>query len=290
MKQFDLIFIATFINELTVNKLIQSISINNKHINLFLVLVNQTESLIHIDDFKSDWVFIKQIKSGRISLSAARNIGIKYVLDNEINSSYILFPDDDSSFDNHFFSQFKNLTLQNSNFLIDVFGENTKDLYVKNNLSHGKFVKDNKLQIAMSVNMLINSDTFRKVGFFDEKMGVGAKYGAGEDTDYFLRGVAISGPFGYNKLLWNYHPKFESKYENLNLKELIRKYKNYGRGVIYLYVKHKLYFMGIKSCFNALFGSFIAFLKLDFKLSLARFYAFFIRTYTFLMLILGVYK
>ena len=290
MKQFDLIFISTFINKLTVNKLIESISINNKQINLYLLLVNQTESLINLDNFKSDWVFIKQIKTGRISLSAARNVGIKYVLENKINSSYILFPDDDSSFDNYFFSQFKNLTIQKSNFLIDVFGENTRDLFVKNNLSHGEFVKDNKLQIAMSVNMLINIPTFLKVGFFDEKMGVGAKYGAGEDTDYFLRCVAVSGPFVYNKSLWNYHPKFESKHENLNLKEIIRKYKNYGRGVIYLYVKHKLYFMGIKSCFNALFGSFIAFLKLDYKLGLARFYAFFNRTYTFIMLIIGIYK
>ena len=142
----------------------------------------------------------------------------------------------------------------------------------------------------MSVNMLINIDTLEKVGYFDEKMGAGAIYGAGEDTDYFLRCVESSGPFVYNKSLWNFHPKFESKHERLKIQELINKYKNYGRGVIYLNVKHRLYITAIELCFNALFGSFIAFLKLDFKLALARFYAFFIRTYTFIMLILGLYK
>ena len=30
---------------------------------------------------------------------------------------------------------------------------------------------------------------FIEIGFFDERMGVGAKYGAGEDGDFFLESV-----------------------------------------------------------------------------------------------------
>jgi GT2 family glycosyltransferase len=255
------------------------------------LLINQTDSLVESIEFSSDLVHVKQIMSDRISLSAARNVGIKYIFENKIKGKYVLFPDDDSTFDVHFFSRYNRLVDEkNSNFLIDVFAENTNELYIKNCLSDGELIKDNKDQVAMSVNMLISIDTIEKVGFFDEKMGVGAMYGAGEDTDYFLRCVSSSGPFVYNKSLWNFHPKFESKHESLTIKELISKYKNYGRGVIYLYVKHRLYISAIKSCFNALLGSFLAFLKLDFNLALARFYAFFIRVYTFGMLILGVYK
>lgn len=291
MKQFDIIFISTFINHLYINKLIESISSSNRDVKVFLFLINQTTDLVDTIDFNSDFISIKQIMSDRISLSSARNIGLKYIIENQIKAKYVLFPDDDSTFDKHFFNDFSKIKVEEgNNFLIDVYGENSTELYIKNNLLDGELVKDNKSHIAMSVNMLINMDTIEKVGFFDEKMGVGAKYGAGEDIDYFLRCVASSGPFTYNKSLWNFHPKFESKHHNLKMRALINKYKNYGRGVVYLYVKNRLYVVAIKACFSALFGSFVAFLNFDFKLALARFYAFFVRSNTFVMLILGIYK
>lgn len=49
--------------------------------------------------------------------------------------------------------------------------------------------KTNNYQNAMSVNMIIQYDHFIEIGFFDERMGVGAKYGAGEDGDFFLESV-----------------------------------------------------------------------------------------------------
>ena len=291
MKHFDIIFISTFINNLFVNKLIKSISSHNKDVKVFLVLINQTSEWIDTIDFTSDFLFIKQIMSNRIPLSTARNIGLKHIIKSQIKAKYVLFPDDDSIFDKFFFSNFSKIKDGNgSNFLIDVYGENSEELYIKNKLLDGELIKDNKLQVARSVNMLINMDTIEKVGFFDEKMGVGAKYGAGEDIDYFLRCVGCAGPFIYNKSLWNFHPKFESKHNELKIKALINKYKNYGRGVIYLYVKNRLYLAAINACFSALFGSFVAFIKFDFKLALARFYAFFIRSNTFVMLILGIHK
>lgn len=289
MKQFDIIFISTFINHLFVNKLIESIALNNRDVKVFLLLINQTTYLVDNVEFNSDFVFIKQISSDRMSLSAARNIGLKYVIENKINTRYILFPDDDSTFDEHFFNRFGKLKDgEKKNFLIDVYGEGSTELYIKNNLLDGKLVKDNRTKVAMSVNMLISWHTIEKVGFFDEKMGVGTRYGAGEDIDYFLRCVEKCGAFVYNKRLWNFHPKYDFKHNNLALKDLIKKYKNYGRGVVYLNIKHRKYFSTILLCLKALFGSFVAFFKLDFKLSIARFCAFFFRTHTFIKLVFGV--
>lgn len=37
----------------------------------------------------------------------------------------------------------------------------------------------------MSVNLIICQSIFMQVGDFDENMGVGAIYGAAEDSDYF---------------------------------------------------------------------------------------------------------
>lgn len=70
----------------------------------------------------------------------------------------------------------------------------------------------------------------------------------------------------------------------------LKKYKNYGKGEIYLHFKHRLYRSAIELCFSALIGSFVALIKFDFKLFIARLYAFIVRTYTLLMLILRISK
>jgi hypothetical protein len=48
--------------------------------------------------------FINELKMG---LSKARNIALKYLLDNILSAEYIMFPDDDSSFDSVFFDNFQ---------------------------------------------------------------------------------------------------------------------------------------------------------------------------------------
>jgi hypothetical protein len=291
MLQYDAIFISTFINHLYVDKLIDSIISHNKRIKLYLLFINQTDISLNINKSPSKFIHVEEIFSKRVSLSAARNIGIKYVLENTINAQYVLFPDDDSTFDDVFFNCLSSIVKDGrKNYLIDVYVENTNELYIKNNLPDGKLVINNKPQVAMSVNMLINMQTFKAVGFFDEKMGVGAEYGAGEDTDYFIRCVAFSGAFIYTKMIWNYHPDFEDKHNTFSFKQLLKKYRNYGRGVIYMNMKHHFYFSAFKLCISALGGSVLALINLDFRLSLARLYAFFVRSFTFVMLIIRIYK
>lgn len=91
----------------------------------------------------------------------------------------------------------------------------------------------------MSVNMIIQYDHFIEIGFFDERMGVGAKYGAGEDGDFFLRICERFGPFVFNQHLHTFHPASDTKFATISLKALIERYKKYGEGVVFLLCKHK---------------------------------------------------
>ncbi|GHT18853.1 hypothetical protein FACS189429_5920 [Bacteroidia bacterium] len=284
---FDIVFITTFINTNYIGKLIDSIVLNNRVLNVLLLVVNQTEQNLNLSQYSNNNNCIVELKSGKTSLSAARNVGLKFLFNNNFATHYVAFPDDDSSFDSNFFENFNFVIINNKNYLIDVYGEGTDDLYLKNSIKDGAFISTNTSQIAMSVNMIINNDTIKAVKYLDEKMGIGAKYGAGEDSDYFLRCVSISGAFIYTKQLWNYHPKYETKHKKLIFSQLLKKYKNYGRGVIYLNYKHRLYGNAVKLCFSALAGSFVALLHLDFKLSLARLYAFFVRSFTFVGLLVS---
>lgn len=282
-KIYNLVFISTFINQRNISNLIKSVVESNNQVKILFLIINQTLFKVLLPDNQYiDW---HEVNSERLSLSRARNLGINYLLENNISFKYIMFPDDDTTFDKDFFSNFTEvIDNKQENYLIDVFGENTKDLYFNNTKNDGDQIKTDKPKMIMSVNMLINYNTFCKVGLFDEKMGLGAEYGAGEDTDYFLRCVALSGSFIYTKKLWNYHPKYEDKHKALSLQQLAKKYSNYGRGVIFLYVKHRMYFSAFELCLSALGGALVAMLNLDFKLFIARLYAFFIRLITFIRL------
>ncbi|MDD4993356.1 MAG: hypothetical protein PHR83_14110 [Paludibacter sp.] len=284
VQTYNLVFISTFIERKFIDNLIRSV-VDNSSLTIYFIIVNQTLDKLELPN--TDLISFHQLNTEKLSLSKARNSGIKYLIENDIHFEYIMFPDDDSTFDSDFFYNFNNVVGEKKfNYLIDVYGLNSKDLYIENKLADGRLVISDKPKMVMSVNMLINEKSFREVGMFDEKMGVGTEYGAGEDTDFFLRCVTVSGPFIYTKKLWNYHPKFEDKHKKFKLNQLINKYRNYGKGVIYLNVKHKLYFSAIELCINALGGSLIALFSLDFKLFIARLYAFFIRFYTFISLII----
>ena len=269
-KQYDIIFITTCTSDLYVNKYLTSVINNNISIDICIVLLLQNGLSSNIAEVNERVVIHYIYNSNVLSLSRARNICLDYIKQSRISSRYIMFPDDDTTFDKHFFENFNNVV--SSNTLIDVLCEGTSIPYV----SLSKF-KDRDLvtshKYAMSVNMIIKSDNVFEIGDFDEQLGVGAKYGAGEDGDYFIRVCKKYGPFVYTNKLWNYHPSADDKYRQISLLKLLRRYKTYGEGVIYLMVKHKMYFQAIKCILSGFAGAFIAlFLKFNAKLSIARLY------------------
>lgn len=132
----------------------------------------------------------------------------------------------------------------------------------------------------MSVNMVISSEIQKKVGYFDENLGVGNYYGAGEDVDYYIRCIKAGGTFYYIKNLWNYHPLNATKHIDSTLTDLRKRYNSYGRGQIFMLLKHNLIAEALKCTLNGLFGSGFALMKGDYKLSIARANAFFVRFQT----------
>lgn len=264
---YDLIFITTFIDHRCISDLLLSVLNFNSQLKLAVILVNQTEKLLN---YKSNAIIhFYEIKSPLVGLSAARNLAINFILNEKLVAKYVMFPDDDTTFDHCFFMNFKNVV--NSNTLIDVYCRNTRKMYKQLQLKEGQIVYD--INKAMSVNMIIKFDIFQKVGFFDEAMGVGAYYGAGEDTDYFFRCHMNTGNgFYYTRKLWNYHPASAVKYMDLSFKQLQKRYINYSRGVIYFYWKHKKPFGAVVCICKGIVGMCVSLLSGNLKLSIARFY------------------
>lgn len=275
-KSYNIIFISTFIDRKNINNLIGTVTDNNQTLSILFIIVNQTKSELILP--LSAFIDFHQINVERLSLSKARNIGINYLTKNNIQFEHIMFPDDDTTFSDVFFDRYKDYISSDENYLIDVYCFGSSNLFKPLKYPEGEFLNRYNFEAAMSVNMIINYNTFIQVGIFDERLGVGAKYGAGEDADYFIRATdsTVHG-FIFTKVLFNFHPSSSNKFSKMKLQRIINKYTNYGNGAIFMLCKHKMYLEAFKICFRAIGGALVAFYKLNFNLFLAYFIAFFSR-------------
>lgn len=291
LHKFDLVFISTFVNLDNINDLVKSICSSSIETNLRILLLLVCQNNLRLKFESTKVVQIECInKSTLLPLSVARNIAIEYVLSQKIEADYIMFPDDDSTFDRNFFVQYANIE-KRKNYIVDVYCAGTKMLFKKQSkISSQQLLRPKNWNVACSVNMLISFDSFDKVKFFDEELGVGSRYGAGEDNDYFIRICSISDGFFYNKELYNFHPAIGEVSNKYTLSQLIRRYRLYGMGVAACLCKHRMFFNAFTICLRALIGGMISILSLKFKFGLAYFVSFFFRLKVLLLFIVYCIK
>ena len=145
---------------------------------------------------------------------------------------------------------------------MNVLCRDTKETYSNYNIADGALLKKKDVLFVGCVRLMLSKDTFYKVGYFDEQLGIGAKYGAGEDGDYFLRALEYD-EFHYTAKVYNFHPSPSLKYSKLKFKELILRFNNYGRGCLV--------------CLRAIAGGGIALITGRWRLACAYWFSFFTR-------------
>lgn len=271
---YNLVMIVPFMKTITVNDLINSLFKGNKRCSVLLVLVDMS---LEKDELmqSTDLVVIKRIQlNNRESSSRARNIGIEYILKHNIPFEYLLFPDDDTTYDSSFFDLFEDVI--HGNTIIDVLCKDTKVPYSNYKIKDGALLRKKDVLFIGCVRLVLSKETFNKVGYFDEQLGIGAKYGAGEDGDYFLRALQYN-KFYYTNRIYNFHPSPSLKYNKLKFCELMLRFNNYGKGLVYMLCKHKLYKECCVVCLRAIAGGGFALITGRWKLACAYWYSFFTR-------------
>lgn len=192
---------------------------NYKNFELIIVDQNENHILRNIIDSYKDNFYINHIRIREKGLSLARNVGIKYA-----TGDIIAFPDDDCAYSEGILS-----------FIVDFFKENEKFNFLTFRLRDKESGEDANLK-WYDYNVEINyKNIFRTVispaifikiksrddVFFDENLGVGRKFGSGEETDMILELLHR----GYKGMFLNdyivYHP---------NKIEPIEKIYSYGLG------------------------------------------------------------
>jgi len=171
-------------------RLLNSISDFNlkSEISVSLHLLLQQDDGTSIDD----WVNIYRIDH-RLSLSAARNFLLKDLtgIDCDDDEVLIAFPDDDAWYLEGFLDQVVSLFSTQSK--LDFFfcnysskPKSTKNLDFERGLK-SRFGVQKVISSASSNTIFMRGNLIKKIGFFDENLGVGTPAGGGEDTDYSIR-------------------------------------------------------------------------------------------------------
>ena len=186
-----------------------------------LIIVDQNEENILGDiilPYKKKF-YINHIRIKEKGLSLARNVGIKYA-----KGDIIAFPDDDCiyslgilDFVNKFFIENKNVDFLTFRLRDKETGDDANLRWYNIDV---EITSKNIFRTVISPSIFIRVKNINDV-FFDENLGVGRRYGSGEESDMVLELLyrGYKGMFLNNFII--YHP---------NKKDSINKIYSYGLG------------------------------------------------------------
>lgn len=171
---------------------------------------------------------VKYKKIQLSSLSKARNEGLKLV-----SGEIIAFPDDDCWYSEKLLLEvYKNID-SNCDAVCFNVKDPDKNLYYGNRPLIVEEIKfSTVLKYPISVGLFLYSKNIKGKLFFDEKLGVGNEWGAGEESDFLIRYMETGAKIVYNGFIDVYHPV-----EEYSSNDVMKFYK-YGLGMGALLGKH----------------------------------------------------
>lgn len=246
----DLAFVVTCIDDSHIYEFLDSVYAHSGDMRCVVMLLAQNSLELNTLKYRSNNVDLRVSGVDKLlPLSVARNRLLReYGYD---DARYYMFPDDDSTFDDAFFRCFSSKIVGNS--LIEVRTVEDKNRYYLR-LPERDMAGCGDYNYVASVNLVVKNDTLRKVEGFDEELGVGCYYGAGEDNDFFLRSQAIE-PFMFCKGLYSMHPSQRGHESPLEVDVLKRRYMSYGRGVVWALCKNGFLGAALKVCIRGYLGA-----------------------------------
>ena len=187
---------------------------NTKMLSIELIFLDQSDVSIfeHLFERSTNLQPVTFIyrKISRMSLSQARNVGL-----NLANGEIYAFPDDDCVYPINLFAELELNVKFFKYYKCIAFNYSHSNLKEINNI---EVSRSNLLGKTISFSIFVKQSSLR----FNEGLGVGAKYGAGEESEYLLQLLDHNDKVLIVSDVIIYHPDFT----NINLKRV----RNYGLG------------------------------------------------------------
>lgn len=189
-----------------------------------VILIDQNENHLLLSDEIRNNSLIEIKRVNKKSISVARNsITIPF------NTDYIFFCDDDGFVDKNFSKVLFDILQQRPE--LDLLGgvylnETDKQYYSKRQKMKGgiKGFKDTKK--IMGSNLVVRAKVFDELKRFSPEFGVGAYWGAAEETDLVWKAFFNNNTIDFSHELIIYHPPVLSR----SISDEIKKSYNYGFG------------------------------------------------------------
>ena len=164
---------------------------------------------------------VRFFRSSIRGLSHCRNIGIRHAV-----GDLLVFADDDCVLAGDYLATLSTYAPLLSDPLIFGFGnalnlEDDLPLVTTFRPTRGT-VGPWRCDTLCSISLVFNRTTFDRIGGFDERLGLGTPFPAGEETDLLLRIMAAGGRGVYLDRLTIRHPR------RSRTPDLVRRYETYG--------------------------------------------------------------
>lgn len=220
------VVIATYNRHKDLWRLIASIKKMSYEGSVEVIVIDQSE---HYEEQKNEMeatAGVKYIHINERGLSRARNVGIK-----EAVGEYIVLADDDASLGSDFLSNVNHFFCSHKDYggLCGII-KNIEDAqpfsrymdYKNEDITLSNFDK------GMSSAMVLKRQALLDIGLFDERFGLGALFGASEESDLLLRMLWKKYKIRYLPAAVIFHPKFDQN--KIKPDELFKKAFHYGTG------------------------------------------------------------
>ncbi len=187
--------------------------------------------------------FVKEINDRRIiykhvkfqGLSKARNEAIRLS-----SGDYVCLIDDDAYYMDDYLEKLSKYYLNNKNIIISGYMWDAKRK--KEFINYKNLPNDRELTVRQIIRycpspvITFPINVIKRIGGFDEKFGVGAQYGAGEETDFLLRAYWCGYKILHYKNIKAEHPHSKASF-SINNTTVQRKTYNYSYGIGAMYKK-----------------------------------------------------
>jgi hypothetical protein len=207
--------------------------IKNQHgeFEINIILIHQYEKVENLPKFLiSANVLYKNLKEQ--NLSNAKNEGIKLS-----KSKIMTFIDDDVLISrDYFLTSWDFINKNDCDLMFCRINKINSDLPLSRNMKDkSKKINYFNSSCCLSSSMWINKKENKNL-YFDKNIGLGAKFGSGDETDFIFSSLNLKKNIFYNAKVSMYHPE---EFIGLNSpKDIYTKFFSYGMGQGALYKKH----------------------------------------------------
>lgn len=219
--KFSIILATINRSECVLNAIISII--NQSYKNFEIIIIDQS------DDFKTKSLLEEYLNKNELAknkiiyykvifkgLSRARNYGIK-----KATGDFICLMDDDAEYEENFLNIANDLIRKSKYSMLSgmIIDKNTKKVFMPlMEVYNSKVLEFSDAEICSSASLVINKIKLEEVGLFDERLGAGEYFGAGEEIDLIMRFLEKGYKIKYSRKLIVYHPYPNEKIDDKSIK------------------------------------------------------------------------